>query len=180
MASPKLKNLYRSCTATSYACMIFSFPASADTSISNVDIPADGNLCQGIDTFEPVSRIDEYLGPAACCFYDSILSCCGFQCTTAGSSHRDHSATIFLCVIDQFCLIFLDNIEFRMHMMFLYIIHFNRTESSKTYMKGDMCDVHTHLFYLLQKFRCKMQSGSGCGRRSFVFCIYGLIAVLIL
>ena len=37
MASPKLKNLYRSCTATSYACMIFSFPASADTSISNVD-----------------------------------------------------------------------------------------------------------------------------------------------
>ena len=37
IASPKLKNLYRSCTATSYACMIFSFPASADTSISNVD-----------------------------------------------------------------------------------------------------------------------------------------------
>ena len=34
---PKLKNRYFSCTATSYACMIFSFPASADTSISSVD-----------------------------------------------------------------------------------------------------------------------------------------------
>ena len=135
---------------------------------------------QSVDTFEPVSRIDENLGPAACCFYDSILPCCRFQRTAAGSSHSDHSVTVFLCVIDQYCLVFIYNIYLIMNMMFLYIIHFKRSKSSKTYMKGDMCDVHTHLFYLLQKFRCKMQSGSGCGRRSFVFCIYGLITVLIL
>ena len=37
MASPKLKNLYRSLTASSYALSTFSRPASADTSIIKVD-----------------------------------------------------------------------------------------------------------------------------------------------
>lgn len=37
IASPKLKNLYRSLTASAYAFSMFSFPASADTSISRVD-----------------------------------------------------------------------------------------------------------------------------------------------
>ena len=37
IASPKLKNLYRSLTATSYAASTCSRPASADTSMIKVD-----------------------------------------------------------------------------------------------------------------------------------------------
>ena len=37
MASPKLKNLYFSLTASLYAFIILSLPANAETSITNVD-----------------------------------------------------------------------------------------------------------------------------------------------
>ena len=37
IASPKLKNLYFSCTASLYAFIMYSFPANADTNINNVD-----------------------------------------------------------------------------------------------------------------------------------------------
>ena len=89
---------------------------------------------QSVNRFKFIAWINKDLCPATSGFYDSVFSGCGLQGTAAGSSHGNHSSTVFLCVIDQFRLIFLHNIKFRMHMMFLHIIHFYRTECSKTYM----------------------------------------------
>ena len=134
---------------------------------------------QSVNRFKFIAWIDKDLCPATSGFYDSVFSGCGLQGTAAGSSHRNHSSAVFLCVIDQFRLIFLHNIKFRMHMMFLHIIHFYRTERSKAYMQSYMGNIHAHFFYLLKKFRCEMQSCCRCGGRSFIFCIYSLITVFV-
>ena len=89
---------------------------------------------QSIDSFEFISRIDKDLCPSASGLHDSILSGCGLQGTAAGSSHRNHSSAVFLCIIDQFCLIFFHNIKLRVHVVLFYIIYLYRAEGSETYM----------------------------------------------
>ena len=89
---------------------------------------------QSVNCLEFISRIDKNLCPAASGLYNPILTSCRLQCTAACSTYRNHSSAVFLCVIDQFRLIFIHNIKLRVHMMLFNIIYFYRTESSKTYM----------------------------------------------
>lgn len=71
-------------------------------------------------------------------------------------------------------------IIFRMHVMFQYIFHLDRTESTKAHMKSDTGDLHAAVLNFFQQLLCKMQSGCRRCRRALVLCLNGLITVFIL
>ena len=66
-----------------------------------------------------------------------------------------------------------------MHMMLFYIIYFDRTEGSKSYVKCHMCDLDALCLHLLQKFFREVKSGCRCCCGAVVLGIYGLITVLV-
>ena len=135
---------------------------------------------QTVEDLKFVAWIDENLCPATSSLQNAILASCRLQSTAAGGSDCDHTAAVFLGVVDQLRLVFFYNVEFRVHMMLLYIIHLNRPERAKAYMKGYMGNVDTLCLYLLQKLLRKMQACSRCCCGAFVLRINGLVAVLIL
>ena len=65
MASPKLKNRYRSFTASWYAFKMCSRPARAETSITRVDSGRWKLVIRQSRILKLVSRVDEDIGPAA-------------------------------------------------------------------------------------------------------------------
>ena len=135
---------------------------------------------QTVDHLKFIAWIDENFSPATSGFQDSILTSCRLQCTAAGSSNCDHTSAIFLGIVDQLRLVFFHNVKFRMHVMLFYIIYFNRTESSKTYVKRYMGNIYALGFHLFQKFFGEMQTccRSCCG--TLILCINSLVAILIL
>ena len=65
-------------------------------------------------------------------------------------------------------------------MMIQYIRNLDRPEGSQTHMKCDVRDLDSHFLNLCQQLFREMQTCCRCSRRSFVFRINRLIAVLIL
>ena len=56
------------------------------------------------------------------------------------------------------------------------IFDLDRTEGSQTDMQCHIGDIHTHVFDLLEQFRCEVQTGSWCGGRTRRLAVDGLIA----
>src|SRR5699024_7455930 len=67
-----------------------------------------------------------------------------------------------------------------MHMMIFYIIHLYRAESSQSYMKGYMSDLHPFFLYLVKKLLCKMKAGCRSCRTALMFGVNGLIPIFVL
>ena len=65
-------------------------------------------------------------------------------------------------------------------MMIQYIRNLDRPEGSQTHMKCDVRDLDAHFLNLCQQLFREMQTCCRCSRRSFMFRINRLIAVLVL
>ena len=133
-----------------------------------------------INAFEFVARIDENFRPSSCSMHGAVFIRHGFQCTCAGGTNGDDSATAFFCIIDDISGFLSDLIILRMHMVLCHILHLNRTECAQAHMKGYTGDADALSFNGRQKFRCKMQSGCGCSGTAFMFGIDRLVTVFVL
>lgn len=135
---------------------------------------------QAVYDLEPVTGIDENIGPAASRLSDAVLCGGGLQRTEARSSDGNDLPAFFLCLIDESGLILLHHIELRVHMVLGHILHLYGAESSKTHMKSDMSDIDALGPDLLQKLRREMKACCGSSRGAVMLCINGLVTVLVL
>ena len=135
---------------------------------------------QAVQYLEFIARIDEDFCPSAAFFKLSIFICCGFYRSAACRSDADYPVSALFCAVDLLCLRCLDPVKFRMHMVIQNVVCLYRTEGSKPDMKCYMCDLHSFCLDFFQKLRCKMKSCRRSSRRSGMFCIHGLVTVLVL
>ena len=72
---------------------------------------------ESLPYLESIRQLKWELGKNALCMQSSIFFCNRFQSSCTCCSNRNNSSTVFLCLIDKFCIFLFNSIKFRMHMM---------------------------------------------------------------
>ena len=135
---------------------------------------------QCIQHLETISGIYEYLSIVTAGLYHALLVRGTLHGTAAGGTHADHTTTLSLRLIDCVRCFLRHLIILGMHMMLQHIFFLHRAESPQSHMQGHISDLNALVRDLLQKFPGKMETRCRRCRRALIFCINGLITVLIL
>ena len=135
---------------------------------------------QAVQRLKTVSRIDKDLRPSAPRLQHAVVRGSRLDSTAAGGSYADNPPSVLLRIVHLLCFRLVHNIEFGMHVVLLDLIHFDRPECAEPYMKRYMGDRDSHSLDLRQQVLCEVESRRGGRCRSFMLCVNGLIAGLVL
>ena len=117
---------------------------------------------QSVHHLETVARINEDGGVICPCMHNAVLICCRLYSAAAGGSNTDDAFSPGMGLVDEICSSWRYVVPLSVHVMLRHIIHLDRAEGSKSYMKRDIGQIDSLVLNLFQKLLGKMKP---CRRR---------------